>query len=70
MEDEYIVAQANEKLDENGCFVRSRVSCRHRNDIQEFPRELVDFMDVSPRMTGFRATASIPFLETTTVTVL
>ncbi|MBM6715072.1 DNA-directed RNA polymerase subunit beta [Gemmiger formicilis] len=63
VEDEYIVAQANEKLDENGCFVRSRVSCRHRNDIQEFPRELVDFMDVSPRMMVSVATASIPFLE-------
>ena len=63
VEDEYIVAQANEKLDENGCFVRPRVSCRHRNDIQEFPRELVDFMDVSPRMMVSVATASIPFLE-------
>nr|WP_317402329.1 DNA-directed RNA polymerase subunit beta [uncultured Gemmiger sp.] len=63
VEDEYIVAQANEKLDENGCFVRARVSCRHRNDIQEFPRELVDFMDVSPRMMVSVATASIPFLE-------
>ena len=50
VEDEYIVAQANEPLDENNRFVRSRVSGRHRNDIQEFAREQVDFMDVSPRM--------------------
>ena len=63
VEDEYIVAQANEKLDEEGRFVRPRVSCRHRNDIQEFPREMVDFMDVSPRMMVSVATASIPFLE-------
>ena len=63
VEDEYIVAQANEPLDENNCFVRPRVSCRHRNDIQEFPREMVDFMDVSPRMMVSVATASIPFLE-------
>ena len=63
VEDEYIVAQANEPLDENGCFVRPRVSGRHRNDIQEFARERVDFMDVSPRMMVSVATAMIPFLE-------
>ena len=63
VEDEYIVAQANEPLDENGYFVRPRVSGRHRNDIQEFARERVDFMDVSPRMMVSVATAMIPFLE-------
>ncbi len=63
VEDEYIVAQANEPLDENNRFVRSRVSGRHRNDIQEFAREQVDFMDVSPRMMVSVATACIPFLE-------
>ena len=63
VEDEYIVAQANEPLDENGYFVRPRVSGRHRDDIQEFAREQVDFMDVSPRMMVSVATASIPFLE-------
>ena len=63
VEDEYIVAQANEPLDENNCFVRPRVSGRHRNDIQEFAREQVDFMDVSPRMMVSVATACIPFLE-------
>ena len=63
VEDEYIVAQANEPLDENNRFVRSRVSGRHRNDIQEFAREQVDFMDVSPQMMVSVATACIPFLE-------
>ena len=63
VEDEYIVAQANEPLDENNRFVRSRVSGRHRNDIQEFEDDQVDFMDVSPRMMVSVATAMIPFLE-------
>ena len=62
-EDEYIVAQANEPLDENNHFVRTRVSGRHRNDIQEFEASQVDFMDVSPRMMVSVATACIPFLE-------
>ena len=62
-EDEYIVAQANEPLDENNHFVRPRVSGRHRNDIQEFDASQVDFMDVSPRMMVSVATACIPFLE-------
>src|SRR5699024_9214738 len=52
-----------EPLDENNCFVRPRVSCRHRNDIQEFEANQVDFMDVSPRMMVSVATACIPFLE-------
>src|SRR5699024_941795 len=63
VEDEYIVAQANEPLDENGYFVRPRVSARHRNAIHEFARARVDFMDVSPRMMVSVATAMIPFLE-------
>ena len=63
VEDEYIVAQANEPLDENNHFVRARVSGRHRNDIQEFDASQVDFMDVSPRMMVSVATACIPFLE-------
>ena len=62
-EDEYIVAQANEPLDENNRFVRPRVSGRHRNDIQEFDASQVDYMDVSPRMMVSVATACIPFLE-------
>ena len=63
VEDEYIVAQANEPLDENNRFVRPRVSGRHRNDIQEFDASQVDYMDVSPRMMVSVATACIPFLE-------
>ena len=63
VEDEYIVAQANEPLDENNCFVRPRVSCRPPQRHPGIPREMVDFMDVSPRMMVSVATASIPFLE-------
>ena len=63
VEDEYVVAQANEPLDENRHFVRTRVSGRHRNDILEFSPEQVDYMDVSPRMMVSVATAMIPFLE-------
>ena len=63
VEDEYIVAQANEPLDENNHFVHSRVSGRCRNDIKEFEQNQIDFMDVSPRMMVSIATGMIPFLE-------
>ncbi len=63
VEDNYIVAQANEPLDEEGHFVRPRVNARYRNSINEFEREKVDFMDVSPKMVVSVATAMIPFLE-------
>ncbi len=63
VEDEYIVAQANELLDEEGKFVRERVSCRYRDEIMEVERERADFMDVSPKMVVSVATAMIPFLE-------
>ncbi len=63
VEDEYIVAQANEELDELGRFARSRVSCRYRDEIVEVERERADFMDVSPKMVVSVATAMIPFLE-------
>ena len=62
-EDKYIVAQANEPLDEEGKFVNERVSCRHQNDITEMPREKMDYMDVSPKQLVSVATALIPFLE-------
>jgi DNA-directed RNA polymerase subunit beta len=62
-EDEYIVAQANEKLDENGYFVDQRVTARARNQIYEVPREQVELMDVSPKQVVSVATALIPFLE-------
>ena len=63
VEDEFIVAQANEKLDENGRFVRSRVNARHRDEFLEIEPDRVDYMDVSPKMVVSVATACIPFLE-------
>ena len=62
-EDEYIIAQANEPLDENGWFVNRRVTARRREEILEVERERVDYMDVSPKMVVSVATALIPFLE-------
>ena len=62
-EDEYIIAQANEPLDENGRFARAKVNCRHRDEFIEVENSMADFMDVSPRMIVSVATAMIPFLE-------
>ena len=62
-EDNYHVAQANEKLDENGYFVRNSVSGRYREETQEYDKTLFDYMDVSPQMVFSVATALIPFLE-------
>ena len=62
-EDEFIVAQANEPLDEEGHFVNSRVVGRHRDEFVEVPANQADFMDISPRMVVSVATAMIPFLE-------
>ncbi len=62
-EDKYIVAQANEPLDEEGHFVNERVGCRHQDLITELPREKMDYMDVSPKQLVSVATALIPFLE-------
>ena len=63
MEDNYIVAQANEPLDENHRFVNAKVTARHRADIFEVAASEADFMDVSPKMVVSVATAMIPFLE-------
>jgi len=63
MEDEYIIAQANEPLDENGCFMDSKVAARFRDEILEVPAGDIDFMDVSPRQLVSVVTACIPFLE-------
>ena len=63
VEDEYVVAQANEPLDESGHFMKARVNARRRDDILEIEREKVDYMDVSPKMVVSVATAMIPFLE-------
>ncbi|MDR2655878.1 MAG: DNA-directed RNA polymerase subunit beta [Oscillospiraceae bacterium] len=63
VEDNYVVAQANEPLDENGRFANRRVTARYRDQIIEISREMVDYMDVSPKMVVSVATAMIPFLE-------
>ena len=63
VEDNYIVAQATEPVDENGCFINKRITCRHRDEIIEVDRDRVDYVDVSPRMMVSIATAMIPFLE-------
>ena len=62
-EDEYVVAQANEPLTEEGTFANERVACRYRDVVMEADRSRVDFMDVSPKMVLSVATAMIPFLE-------
>ena len=61
-EDNYIVGQAAEPLDENGCLVNTRITARHRDEIVEVDKERVDYIDVSPRMMVSIATAMIPFL--------
>ena len=62
VEDQYVVGQAAEPVDENGCLTRERITCRHRDEIVEVPRNSVDYIDVSPRMMVSIATAMIPFL--------
>ena len=61
-EDNYIVGQAAEPLDENGCLVNARITARHRDEIVEVDKDRVDYIDVSPRMMVSIATAMIPFL--------
>jgi DNA-directed RNA polymerase subunit beta len=63
IEDMYIVAQANEPLNEEGRFVNEKVSVRYRDSVMICEREKVDYMDVSPKMVVSVATAMIPFLE-------
>ncbi len=63
VEDDYVVAQANEPLDEQGRFARAKVSARRRDEFIEVEREMADFMDVSPKMVISVATSMIPFLE-------
>ena len=62
-EDNYHVAQANEQLDAEGHFVRNSVSGRYKDETQEYPKAMFDYMDVSPKMVFSVATALIPFLE-------
>ena len=63
VEDEFIVAQANEPLDSEGRFARPKINARYRDEFVEIERERADYMDVSPRMVVSVATAMIPFLE-------
>ena len=63
VEDNYMVAQANEPLTEDHKFARAKVNGRYRDQILEIEREKIDFMDVSPKMVVSVATACIPFLE-------
>ena len=63
VEDDYYVAQAAEPVDENGCLVNQRVTCRHRDEIISVDRDMIDYVDVSPKMMTSIATAFIPFLE-------
>ena len=63
VEDNYIVAQANEPLDENGKFINAKLTARYRDNFLEIPTTEADYMDVSPKMVVSVATAMIPFLE-------
>ena len=63
IEDEYIIAQANELLDEEGKFVHKKVAARFKEDILEVEASQIDFMDVSSKQVVSVATAMIPFLE-------
>ena len=62
-EDDYVVAQANEPLDEEGHFIHNNVSGRFREETSEFEKKQIDYMDVSPKMVFSVATSMIPFLE-------
>jgi DNA-directed RNA polymerase subunit beta len=62
-EDRYVVAQANEPIDENGYFVNANVSGRFREETSTFAKRKIDLMDVSPKMVFSVATAMIPFLQ-------
>ncbi len=63
VEDAYYIGQGNEPLDENGCLANARITCRHRNEIIEVDRSVIDYIDVSPRMMISIATSFIPFLQ-------
>ena len=63
VEDDFYIGQASEPLDENGCLKNARITCRHRNEIIEVDRGVIDYIDVSPRMMISIATSFIPFLQ-------
>ena len=62
-EDNFVVAQANEELDEEGHFLNNNVSGRYRDETSSFPKRTVDLMDVSPKMVFSVATSMVPFLQ-------
>ena len=62
-EDEFVIAQANEPVDEEGRFIDKKVSARYRDEILEVPGSRIDYMDISPRQLVSVVTACIPFLE-------
>ena len=62
-EDEFVIAQANEPIDEEGRFIDKKVSARYRDEILEVPGSRIDYMDISPRQLVSVVTACIPFLE-------
>ena len=62
-EDGHVIAQAYEELDENRCFVKSRIIARERQEILETDSKRVTYMDISPKMVVSVATAMIPFIE-------
>ena len=63
VEDEFMIAQANEPLDDDGHFINDKVTVRFRDEFREIPTAEADYMDVSPKMLVSVATAMIPFLE-------
>ncbi|SNU07871.1 DNA-directed RNA polymerase subunit beta [Lachnospiraceae bacterium] len=62
-EDQFIVAQASEPLDEENHFINKNVAGRRREETSVFPKNTIDFMDVSPRMVFSVATSMVPFLQ-------
>ena len=62
-EDEFVIAQANEPLDEEGRFIDKKVSARYRDEILEVPGSRIDYMDISPRQLVSVVRACLPFLE-------
>ena len=62
-EDNFVVAQANTLLDEEGHFVNNNVAGRFREETSEFQKRAIDLMDVSPKMVFSVATSMIPFLQ-------
>ena len=63
LEDQFIIAQANAKLDKNGAFAESKVPCRHRGDFPLTNPKDIDYMDISPKQLVSIAAGLIPFLE-------